>query len=80
MHRKLKFSTNAEKSFDKIIKYLFREFSSKLENDFKEKFDLSIKSIMLFPESFPKTNYRQKYYKCVVSKQTTIFYKAIYSL
>ncbi len=72
--RNINFSRNSEKAIEKILDYLFRDHSSKLQFDFLEKFDYSVRAIQLNPESFPKSEINNYQHKCVVSKQTTIYY------
>lgn len=73
--REVKFSIRAEKSLDKILEYLFREHSEKLQIDFLDKMYFSISAIKLNPESFPKSEINKNQYRCVVSKQTTLYYR-----
>jgi plasmid stabilization system protein ParE len=73
--RSINFSRNSEKAIDKILEYLHRNYSNKLQFDFLEKFDYSIKAVQLNPESFPKSEINKNQRKCVVSKQTTVYYK-----
>lgn len=71
----VKFSLRAEKSLNKILDYLFREHSDKMQTDFLDKMYFSISAIKLNPEGFPKSEINKNQYRCVVSKQTTIYYR-----
>ena len=73
--RNVNFSKNSEKAVDKILDYLYRPHSNKMKFDFLEKFDFSIRAIQSNPESFPKSEINKNQRKCVVSRQTTIYYK-----
>jgi plasmid stabilization system protein ParE len=68
MTREIKFSFNAEKSYNKISAYLQRDFSTKLVDDFNSKVDFALKAILQHPESFLKSELRKNYYKCVIAK------------
>ncbi|UPQ77727.1 type II toxin-antitoxin system RelE/ParE family toxin [Flavobacterium azooxidireducens] len=73
--RNVKFSIQADKSLEKILNYLFREHSKKLQTDFLDKLYFSLNAIKLNPESFPKSEINKKQYRCVVSWQTTLYYR-----
>ena len=72
--REVKFTLTAEESFENILNYLEAKWSSKIKIDFLKKFNKSILTILLYPESFPFTNKNKMIRKCVLSKQTTFFY------
>ncbi len=74
-YRNIDFTKKSELALNKILIYLEREHSDKLQRDFFKKLDYSFNAIILNPESFPVSNFRKTVRKCVVSKQTTIFYK-----
>ncbi|MCV9931547.1 type II toxin-antitoxin system RelE/ParE family toxin [Flavobacterium sp. LS1R47] len=72
--REVKFTLNAEKSFDSIVNYIEKKWSLKEKISFLKKFNKSVSVIILNPESFPLTEKNKIVRKCVVTKQTTIFY------
>lgn len=72
--REVKFTLNAEKSFDSIANYIQIKWSLKEKISFLKKFNKSVSAIILNPESFPLTEKNKLVRKCVVTKQTTIFY------
>jgi plasmid stabilization system protein ParE len=73
--RVVAFSKTAQKNLKIILDYLDRDWSDKLVKKFKMKLDLSINAILNNPEGFPIINEKYHVRKCVVTKQTTIFYK-----
>lgn len=73
MQRKVEFSLNAEKSFDKIASFILNEWNLKVQENFLAKFDKSVSAIISNPESFPNAGFKNTK-KCVVTKQTTIYY------
>ena len=68
-------SKTAENKLNKLFYYLLTNWNEKVKNDFIKKLDKSIYTIQLNPESFPLSNRNQGLYKCVITKQTTLFYR-----
>ena len=75
MHRKIKLSKRAIKKLDNLLVFLEKEWSIKVKNDFIHKLEKSLKQIQTLPESFPESEKIKGLRKCVVTKQTTIFFK-----
>jgi plasmid stabilization system protein ParE len=75
MKRTIIFSKNAEKSLFELFEYLEIKWSKKVKNKFISNLDKVIYLIQIEPEIFPKSELNKKYRKCVLSKQTTIYYK-----
>ena len=75
MSRRIILSKRASKRLDKLLKYLETEWSLNVKNDFIKKFDKSIRQIQIYPNSCPKSDYIRSLHKCVLTKQTTIFYR-----
>ena len=75
MLRKVVFSPPALKRLFALLEYLELNWSIKVRNEFEEKLDSCIKTLSLMPESCPKSEGRKKHHKCVVTKQTTVFYR-----
>lgn len=73
--RNVEFSITAEKRIDDIVNYLENVFSEKVKFNFLKKLHLSINAIKIDPKSFPISEYNITVRKCVVTKQTTIFYR-----
>ena len=75
MLRKVIFSPPALKRLFTLLEYLELNWSIKVRNEFEEKLDSCIKTLVQMPESAPKSEFRKNHHKCVVTKQTTIFYR-----
>tara|TARA_R110002096_G_scaffold159167_2_gene324887 strand:+ start:179 stop:481 length:303 start_codon:yes stop_codon:yes gene_type:complete len=75
MIRKVVISKTTEKKLDSLFNYLIEKWSIKVKNDFIEKLDYSIELIRNQPELFPESKEGKKIRKCVVTKQTTLFYR-----
>lgn len=75
MKRTIIFSKNAEESLFELLEYLEIKWSKKVKDKFISKLDKVIYLIEKEPEIFPKSELNKNYHKCVLSKQTTIYYK-----
>ena len=75
MNRKVVISKTAERKLEKLFEYLIKEWSLKVKKDFVEKLDSSIEIIKNQPEIFPESKKGKSLRKCVVTKQTTIYYR-----
>lgn len=75
MIRKVVISKTTQKKLDSLFSYLVEEWSIKVKNEFIEKLDYSIELIRNQPEMFPESKQGKKLRKCVVTKQTTLFYR-----
>ncbi|MBA0883575.1 type II toxin-antitoxin system RelE/ParE family toxin [Flavobacterium undicola] len=74
MKREIIFSKNAEKSLIDLLGYLELKWSIKVRDKFISKLDKSIYLIQNEPEVFPKSQINKNQHRCVLSKQTTIYY------
>ena len=75
MKRTIIFSKNAEKSLFELFEYLEIKWSKKVKDKFTSNLDKVIYLIQTEPEIFPKSELNKNYHKCVLSKQTTFYYK-----
>tara|TARA_Y100000310_G_C20164414_1_gene570697 strand:- start:167 stop:469 length:303 start_codon:yes stop_codon:yes gene_type:complete len=75
LSRKVVISKTAERKLEKLFEYLIKEWSLKVKKDFVEKLDSSIEIIKNQPEIFPESKKGKSLRKCVVTKQTTIYYR-----
>ncbi len=75
MKRTIIFSKNAEKSLFELFEYLEIKWSKKVKDKFISNLDKVIYLIQIEPQIFPKSELNKNYRKCVLSKQTTIYYK-----
>ncbi|WP_430907693.1 type II toxin-antitoxin system RelE/ParE family toxin [Maribacter sp. 2-571] len=65
----------AENKLKKLTEYLLKQWGFKVKKDFLTKLTSKIQQIRSLPESCPKSNEFGGIYKCVVTKQTTLFYR-----
>lgn len=75
MKREIKLSKRAAKKLDDLLVFLEKEWSVKAKHDFIHKLTKLLKQIKQLPDSFPESEKIKGLRKCVVKKQTTIFYK-----
>jgi|TARA_R110002096_G_scaffold18022_6_gene61968 plasmid stabilization system protein ParE len=75
LSRKVFLSKTAEKKLDKLFEYLITEWSVKVKTDFVEKLDSSIEIIKNQPEIFPESKKGEGLRKCVITKQTILYYR-----
>lgn len=75
MKRKVVISKIAERKIEKLFDYLDENWSLKVKSDFIKKLDKNISLIKSYPESFPRSQKSPDLRKCVVTKQTTIFFR-----
>jgi plasmid stabilization system protein ParE len=75
LSRKVVISKTAERKLDKLFEYLTTEWSIKVKTDFVKKLDSSIEIIRNQPEIFPESRKGKSLRKCVITKQTTLFYR-----
>lgn len=75
MKREIRLSKRAMKGLENLLVYLEEEWSTKVKHEFVLKLDKSFKQIQKLPDSFPESEKIRSLRKCVVTKQTTIFYK-----
>ncbi len=75
MKRTIRLSRRAMKNLDNLLVYLEEDWSTKVKHDFVQKLDKSLKQIQELPDSFPESDNIRGLRKCVVTKQTTVFYK-----
>ena len=68
-------SATAERKLLTLTEYLLENWGLKAKNDFVEKLTQKIRQLALYPESCPKSTQFQNLYKCVVTKQTTLYYR-----
>lgn len=65
----------AESKLLKLSQYLLEEWNLKTRDKFLSKLNDKIKQISIQPQSCPKSSQFKNLYKCVVTKQTTIYYR-----
>lgn len=75
MKRTIIFSKNAEQSLANILEYLEFKWSTKVKEQFIKKLDQSVYLIQTNPDTFPKSQINKNQHRCVVTKQTTLYYR-----
>lgn len=75
MSRKVVISKTAEKKLDKLLDYLSQKWSVTVKRAFVKKLDSTIKIINNQPEIFPESKKGKGLRKCVITKQTTLYYR-----
>jgi plasmid stabilization system protein ParE len=71
----IRFSKSASAKLENLLVYLEIKWSMKVKQNFIAKLDRSSLQIQNHPDSFPASDRINGLRKCVVTKQTTIFYK-----
>ena len=74
MALQVRITRRAGERIEKLLEYLETNWSSKASADFLESFERAILLIQSHPASFPKSSVIKGLHKCVVSKQSTIYY------
>jgi plasmid stabilization system protein ParE len=75
MERKVVISKIAEIRLERLFAYLLENWSAKIKSDFIKKLDRNITLIKSQPESFAQSEKDPSLRKCVVTKQTTLYFK-----
>jgi plasmid stabilization system protein ParE len=75
LSRKVVISKTAEKKLDKLFDYLIQKWPVTVKIEFVEKLDSSIGIIKNQPEIFPESKKGKGLRKCVITKQTTLYYR-----
>lgn len=75
MKKKIILSKRASRRLGRLLDYLESEWNVKVKNEFIIKLDRSLSQIQNFPKSFQKSKEIKGLHKCVVSRQTSLFYK-----
>jgi plasmid stabilization system protein ParE len=65
----------AENKLLKLNQFLLENWNLKVRNDFIEKLTSKIKQISHQPHSCPESSTYQGLFKCVITKQTTFYYR-----
>ncbi len=75
MSRKIVLSKRASKNLEKLLEYLQTKWSKRVKDNFIKKLDRSLQILKDKPDSSPKSDIVKGLCRCVVTKQTTVFYK-----
>jgi plasmid stabilization system protein ParE len=68
-------SPQAESKLEKLNQYLLENWNAKIRNEFIEKLTSKFEQIRHFPESCTQSEKYKGLYKCVLTKQTTFYYR-----
>jgi len=84
MQRQIALSKTAQKKLNKLFIYLETNWSKKVKLRFITKLEQRIQIVKQKPEAFPRSEIKKGLHKCVITRQTTMFYtfdeKKIYIL
>ena len=75
MSKKVVLSSTAKEKLSDLLEYLEDNWSARVKNNFIKKLDRSIEKISLYPQSCPESMKVRGLCKCVVTKQTSLFYR-----
>ena len=75
MERHVVISKIAERKLEELFEYLVETWSPKVKSDFIKKLDKNISLIKSQPESFAKSRKDPDLRKCVVTKQTSLYFR-----
>ncbi len=73
--REIVLSRTAALKLENLLNYLEVKWSDRVKQNFIQKLDNSIQQIQNYPLSFEKSEIKIDLYRCVVTKQTTLYYK-----
>ena len=73
--KEIVFSTRARLKLEHLLDYLETEWSLKVKHSFIAKLDKALFQIAKMPESCPVSHKKKGVYKCLVSKQTSLYYR-----
>jgi plasmid stabilization system protein ParE len=71
-------SAQAEEKLLQLNNYLLYKWNTKIRDTFIEKLTQKINQISAQPESCPQSKNFDGLYKCVVTKQTTFYYRILF--
>ncbi len=75
MAREIRLSSVALQKLDNLLVYLEQKWTLKVKDAFIQKLDKSFQQIQKLPDSFPESEKIKGLRKCVITRQTTVFYK-----
>ena len=75
MGKKVVLSATAKTKLSDLLEYLENRWSERVKKDFIKKLDQSISRISHYPKSCPESSEQKGLFKCVVTKQTSLFYR-----
>ncbi|WP_264532035.1 type II toxin-antitoxin system RelE/ParE family toxin [Flavobacterium sp. N502540] len=73
--RQIIISDLAQSAIENLLEYLEVKWSERIRKKFAIKLYQTVKILQVNPEAFPKSEHNKKVHKCVITKQSTLFYK-----
>jgi plasmid stabilization system protein ParE len=73
--KEIVFSARARLKLELLLDYLETEWSLKIKHFFIARLDKALFQIAKMPESCPMSHKKKGVYKCVVNKQTSLYYR-----
>lgn len=73
--REIALSKTAASKLENLLHYLETEWSERVKQNFIQKLDKSLHLIQNYTFSFEKSEIKTDLYRCIVTKQTTLYYK-----
>ena len=73
--REIVLSKTAAIKLENLLNYLETEWSNRVKQNFIKKLDNSLTQIQAYPHSFEKSELKPNLYRCVITKQTSLYYK-----
>ncbi len=77
MPLKVTISERAEKNLDDIMFYLEEEWSIRVRDNFRKKLIKVVEQIANNPELFSPSTIKKNVRRCVVTKQTSLYYRIL---
>ncbi len=65
----------AEQKLIALTTYLLEHWNKKVRDEFLAKLTVKVQQITTQPQSCPKSKIKKELFKCVVTKQTTFYYR-----
>jgi plasmid stabilization system protein ParE len=74
MKREIVITKTAEKRLNDLLEYLEQAWSIKVKLKFISKLEQRLEIVQDKPEAFPSSKVKTGLHKCVITRQTTIYY------
>ena len=71
----IRYSKRAEKEYYKLLDYIIEYFGNKKAEQVDKKISKTLNQISINPIQFPESKERRGTRRCVLSKQTTLYYR-----
>lgn len=69
------FSKRSATKLQNLLDFLEEEWSEKVKQNFIKKLDNALEKIKNFPESCEESDIKKGLFKCIITKQTTLYYR-----